>query len=355
MNKQTKLVVSVLFVVIAVLAVGIISFRISTSGGTDNNSAQTEITRKLAIDASGNRIFEGDGGLYGIVDHNDKVIVAPEWTELEFADGSLCIASKRINGRMLSGCIDYEGNVMIPLIYRNITRHGTDNFTFYVAEADSDSSCIIYNENFIPLFNRSWESFSVSGQALTLASENDSFEYTFGDNGLVCSHASVYNEVMGCGFTLNISSRVLLSKLDCSSIEYMADGVSAYLEYAYTGNYEAVKELAKGNPGVVLTGLFPDDTRITSRRLLGISSISIYSEKTDSGVLYYNIAVTADTRIGYTGENNRYSTITDEYKAVVRFSQPDPDVSIISGLFTQTQPDYPDAELLEQETESSAE
>ena len=153
--------VSVLFVVIAVLAVGIISFRISTSGGTDNNSAQTEITRKLAIDASGNRIFEGDGGLYGIVDHNDKVIVAPEWTELEFADGSLCIASKRINGRMLSGCIDYEGNVMIPLIYRNITRHGTDNFTFYVAEADSDSSCIIYNENFIPLFNRSWESFSV--------------------------------------------------------------------------------------------------------------------------------------------------------------------------------------------------
>ena len=42
-------------------------------------------------------------------------------------------------------------------------------------------------------------------------------------------------------------------------------------------------------------------------------------------------------------------------KAVVRFSQPDPDVSIISGLFTQTQPDYPDAELLEQETESSAE
>ena len=67
-------------------------------------------------DSSGNRIFRENSGLFGIIDSNDRIIVAPEWLDLKFTDGNMCIAKQRIDGNLLIGCIDYEGNISVPFI-----------------------------------------------------------------------------------------------------------------------------------------------------------------------------------------------------------------------------------------------
>ena len=106
MNKHTKIVISVLFAVIILLSVGITRFYINNiSYDTESNGTDIEIIRKIDEDEAGNRIFEDASGLYGIADINDRVIVSPEWTELEFTEKNVCIASKRIGGRMLTGVI----------------------------------------------------------------------------------------------------------------------------------------------------------------------------------------------------------------------------------------------------------
>ncbi|MDE6101855.1 MAG: WG repeat-containing protein, partial [Ruminococcus sp.] len=82
----------------------------------------------LASDSSGNRIFSDSNGLFGIIDSNDRIIVAPEWLDLKFTDGSLCIAKQRTDGNLLVGCIDYEGNISVPFIYQNIEHHQEKDF-----------------------------------------------------------------------------------------------------------------------------------------------------------------------------------------------------------------------------------
>lgn len=339
MNKHTKLLVSVLVVVIIILAVGIARFYLSVSGNTGSSNETTNIIRKLDIDDNGNRIYEGEGGLYGVVDSNDRVIVAPEWTELSFADGSCCIASKRIGGRLLSGCIDYEGNIVVPFIYRNIIAHEADGFVFYTAESDSDDSCVVYDSGFKPYFMEAWEECSVNDNTLSLSDGISTFSYTFGENGLICSSADVSGQALGCSFTMNLYSRVLLSKLSCDMLEKISDGVSDYLTFAYTGDKMA---LPSSSQQPAFSMLFPEDSRIITRKLLGVSDIFIYSEKSEGDNRVYAVSVVADTEISYIGTDEALKTLTDEYKAVVRFEISDyGKVSMVSGSFIKPEPDYP--------------
>ena len=122
MTKHMRLVVSVLFIVIIVLAVAITRFYSSTGKSTELSGTQPAIEKILDDDKSGNHIFQNDSGMYGIIDSNERVIVYPEWNELKFTESGLCIASKRIRGKMLFGGIDYEGNISLPFVYSDISR-----------------------------------------------------------------------------------------------------------------------------------------------------------------------------------------------------------------------------------------
>ena len=350
MNKHTKLVVSVLFVVIIILAAGITRFYFNVSKDTGNSSAPAEIIRKLDVDGSGNRIFEGSNSLYGVVDSNDKVIVAAEWTELSFAGDGRCVASKRIGGRTLYGGIDCEGSIVVPFIYKNISRYENGSFAFYIAEAETDGSCVVYSENFNPFFMRSWDSCSVSGDELMLFSGESKYTYSYGENGLVCTRADVAGQALEADFCLNIYSRLVLSKLDCSKLEKISDSVASYLEYAFTGDPAALAEL---NPAGSFSGLFPDDTKIISRRLKSIPDIFIYTERSEDGSDTYAVSIMSELEVEYYDENGVLRVLRDSCKAVVRFVPSAGGIRAVSGSFSRQEPNYPVRE--EQQPEETAE
>ncbi len=346
MNKHTRLVVSVLFAVIILLAVGITRFYVDVSKRTADKGNTTEIIQKLEGDSNGNRIFEGEASLYGVVDSNDKIIIYPEWTELAFAGENYCIASKRIGGRMLTGCIDYEDNTVVPFIFRNITKHSQGNFIFYVAESDSDSSCVIYDKSFTPCFMRSWESCSIIDGKLILGNGSNKFTYTFGENGFTFVKA----ELSENDFTLNIDSRLMLSKLSCTMLETISARVADYLNYAFNEDEECLNRLADSVNPANFTPIFHTDDKIINKRLNGLSDVYVYSVKADNGEESYAVSLLADTTIVYISAEGVAKSITASYKAIVRFEPSGSGISAVSGEIVKPSPDYPEEELPEENT-----
>ena len=346
MNKHMRLVASVLFIVIILLAIAITRFYSDTSQKTGGGNTQTDIVRRLSDDGNGNRIFEDSSGLYGVVDQNDNIIIPAEWLELSFTGSDLCMASKRIGGKLLTGCVDYDGNVAVPCIFRNITRHQSGNFVFYIADSDLDGTCVVYSENFVPCFPRSWTSCSLSGDSLTMTSSTGSYSYTVTDSGFSFDSAAINGEALGCSYKLDIFSKLMLQKLDIAMLEDMSSAVAHYLEFAYTGNGDYISAVRTGGRPVFTT-LFPEDKRIITKRLENISSVSIYSIRSEEEVPRYSIAVVADTELTYLlepdKEDSKVGTIHDKYKAVIEFSGSSAnDLVAISGNFTESSPEYPE-------------
>ncbi len=337
-----RLVVSILFVVIIVLAAAITKFYSDTSKSTSPQSAETDIDKMHGADRYGNRIFENSSGLYGIADANDRIIVAPEWSELTFADNDMCIAASSINGTVLKGCINYDGNIVVPLIYKSITRHAFGSFTFYTAEADADGSWVIYDRNFSPCFSRSWESCNISDDTITLSGGNGIYIYCADGEKLSLINAEISGSVMNCPYTMTADSRTLLSKLSPDMLEKMTYVTERYLEFAFTGSADNLTGVNTGG-GAVFSVLFPEEKQITGKKLNRISGIFIYPiQSGDDDTPHYAVSVSADTSISYTDDSGRASGLNDTYKAVVEFSGTDlRDLEAVSGGFVLSKPNYP--------------
>ena len=342
MNKHLRLVVSALFIVIILLAIGITQFYSNTEKSTSEGINSYEIINRLNSDNNGNRIFKDSNNLYGIIDSNDKVIVAPEWLELNFTkSNAYCIASMRINDRLLTGCIDYEGNVIIPFIYRNITPHTYGNFTFYTADADNDISYVLYDEQFVPIFSRSWDDCILKNDILTLASNLGTYSYSVTNSGLTLDSATINENTLDCKYTLNIGSDSMLANLTPTLLEKIGYTVSRYIEFAFTGSGEYLNNI-KTVDRPSFTQLFPDDKKILSKKLIEISRIYIYIINSDDDMPHYAVSIIADTEISYSDDNGTAGTLIDEYRAVVEFcGTSENDFAVISGKFVLDEPIYP--------------
>lgn len=264
----------------------------------------------------------------------------------------MCIAKQRIDGVLLIGCIDYEGNISVPFIYRNMEFHEEEDFQFYIAESATDNSCVIYDSRFVPCFTRSWENYSLSGSEITFKTNSGTYEYAINQDGFRLKSAEVIGKTMERSYVLTVYSRILLSKLSVSMIEKMAEYTEKYIEFAYTGNDDILSDITTGSRSA-FTQLFPDDHKILSKELLNISEIFIYSVRSDDNVPHYAISVTADTEIEYSDESSGKNTLTGEYTAVIEYSgYSENDLKAVSGSFTEKEPEYPQTE---EETENYSE
>lgn len=342
MNKHMKIVVSTLFIVIILLTVAISRFYSDTTKTTKKGSAQTDIEKTHGSDALGNKIFENSGGLYGIIDSSERIIVAPEWSELSFADNGKCIAKTKLKNTLLSGCIDYEGNIVIPLIYKNINKNLSGNLLFYTAEVAADGSWVVYDKNFNPCFKHSWKECAINGNTLTLADNNGVFTYSVGSEGMVLSNAVVYGNVLGCDYSFNVESRVLLSKLEPRMLETISAATAKYLEYAYTGDKSCLLGI---NASDGLKTLFPEERRVIERKLKNISDIFTYSLNYQNGVRRFAVSITAETEITYAGIDGKRNLLTESCKGFLEFSgNSESSLKIVSGSFFPDKPDYTDSE-----------
>ena len=342
MNKRTKLIVSLLFVVVIILAAAVTRFYSSVPVEVMGGVNQPDVSRRLKSNASGYDIFENSSGLCGILDNRDRMIVAPEWLELSFAGGDTCIASKRIGGKALWGCIDFEGNVTVPFIYGSITPHQNNGVVFYIAEADADGQFVIYDSSFRPAFRQSWAGAKYSDGKLILVDQSGIFTYSFTDGKMTFGNAKVSGETLDCAYTMEVSSWIILEELSSQMLEEIVSDTGAYLEYAFTGDKELLTQLTAGSQ----TGfrqLYPDDHKILEKKLKGVSELALSRARLEDGTTGYAVSLKADAEITYSDENDgKIKTLSDTCNARVIFTGTSlNDLTAVSGSFREQQPDYP--------------
>lgn len=341
MNKRTRLVVSLLFVVLIILAAAITRFYLDAENNPVMNAGNENAEKVISVNDDGYSIFSTESGLYGISEAG-RILAAAEWNSLEFAGESLCIASKKVNGGLKYGCIDFDGNIAVPLIYSRIEKKSAADITFYCGFVE-DEEIVLYDEKFNPCFTSVWKSCTFNDDEIRLENEKGSYLYKTGDKGLLFRSANLTCEIMEKPVELNIYSRVLLSKLTPAMIEKMTDFTDCYVSYVFSGDEAAFKET--GADVWQFRKLFPDSEEIVSKNLENVSELHIYSVGSEDGILLYDVSLSADVNIEYAAEDDAVQTLDTQVKAAVRFrGNYETDLEAVSGSFEPNIPDYPQEE-----------
>lgn len=342
MNRRTRLIVSLLFIVVILMAAAITRSYVSIPNGPAVNGSGDEINKIVETDKNGYSIFSDSNGFLGIAE-SGRIIAAPEWTELSFAENEKCIASKTIGGQLKFGCIDFEGNVVVPLIYKSIEKKNVGDIPLYFAVSDEDGCCVVYNRELLPCFQSTWKSYKINDSELTLNDETGSYIYSSGNNELLFKSAAVTGSIYDRPYELNIYSRVLLSKLTPAMIEKMTYAAENYIEYAVGGDRSLIKDI--GGDIRKFKKLFPDSDEISAKRLKAVPEIHIYTVGSDNGIPLYDVSVTIEAEIAYTNELGKADTYTSRQKAAVRFrGNSEIGLAALSGEFEAEFPEYPPIE-----------
>ncbi len=350
MNKRTRLVVSLLFVVLIILAAAITRFYLDAENNPAMNVGNESAEKVISVNDEGYSIFSTDKGLYGISE-SGRILAAAEWNSLDFAGENLCIASKKVNGRLKYGCIDFDGNIAVPLIYSRIEKKSAADMTFYCGYVENDE-IVLYDESFNPCFSSVWSSCAVSDDEIRLENEKGSYLYKTGDKGLLFRSANLTGEIMEKPVELNIYSRVLLSKLTPAMIEHMIDFADGYISYVFGDDETELK--AAGADMRQFKTLYPESSEIVEKRLEAIPELHIYSVGSEDGILLYDVSLSADVNIEYAAEDESIQTLDTQVKAAVRFrGNYETDLEAVFGSFEPQTPDYPQEETTAEVTNTN--
>ena len=109
MNNRAKLLISVLFIAVIVLCVGLTRFYFDVTKNTANINGENRV--KSIINTYGDmKVFESVNGFYGVLDADGAVVIEPEWMEILDITPEMVLVSRRMNDAVLIGGIDYEEN-----------------------------------------------------------------------------------------------------------------------------------------------------------------------------------------------------------------------------------------------------
>ena len=340
MNKHMRLLFAALIIVIIVLAAAITRFYSHTDNNVYEGGSQSAIAKKLDIN-SGYILFQDSSGMYGLADSSERVVVSPEWESLRFTDSAFLIAEKHSHGNPLLGCIDYDGDITVPLVYDSIEKKDLGGMTFYIATAHSDGSFVIYSNDFEPCFTRAWDKYDIGENEITLSTKKGSYIYTVNKNGFTLKKATLPGKAMAHDYELSITSKYLFSKLTDSMMEDMNEATGKYLEYAFSGDEKYLDDInAAENP--LFTPLFPNEERIKSKKLTGVTDIFLYSKRSDDNTPHFAVSVTVHADIVYTDENKRNARMDGRYTAVIEFTGSSAgELKAVSGSFNEAAPEYP--------------
>ena len=339
MNRNMRLAVSVLFIVIIVLAVAITRFY-----SKSEKSAYSEKSQLVIEDVIDTRddshIFKDNKGLFGILDNSGRIIVYPEWQELTYAGSSGCIASKRFDNKRLYGCIDYEGNITVPFVYSEIVLTEICGVQLLIAKSADIGSYAIYYDDFRPCFSETWKSCSADSNKLTLRTDAGTYIFSAENSELLFTKATIIGTVGDhIPYSFEITNEHLLETLTPKLIEVISADLSGYLDYAYSKGRTVPDD--KLNPRYKkFSAVFPDEKDIEVK-ITGLSDFQVNDIGSKDTAITIKVRLNVGSDVKYY-ENGSPRTIHDDYKATIEFSGSfENDFGISYAKFQRSKPKYP--------------
>lgn len=283
MSNRAKLLVSVLFIAVIFLCIGLTRFYFDVTKNTENVNDNAEII-SIVQTYGMMRVFESTNGFYGVLNAEDAVVIEPEWMEILDITPDLVLVSRRMNNTVLIGGIDYEENVVLPFVFRSMVSLGDQ---YYVGTIEEDGSCLIYDTNYKLVFHQSYDNAVYESGMLDLETGGCIFSYYIPEGKPMLRKAEMTCDIGGVPLKWRVGNQVYLSELNADDLRRINDCVISYVDMLLQDDFTDLPQISAGDYINALTrrGTFAEDMQFES-----VSDFSFGSAEKEKGV--YRFAFT---------------------------------------------------------------
>ncbi|MCR5717930.1 MAG: hypothetical protein K6F80_02715 [Oscillospiraceae bacterium] len=256
MSNRAKLLISILFIAAIVLTIGLTRFYfdVTKNNGKNDSANKTDsVVRRI-----GNmQVFTSESGFCGLVNADGVVVIEPEWLEILDAQKSVVLVSSRIGDEVLIGGIDYEENLVLPIVFRSFQDLGKSHRAGIVA---ADDMRIIYDKDYRMAFPNSYEDAACEGDNLILTRQDCSFLYSMKEDKPRLLRAGMVTPVSGQRILWRVSNQVFLSELSEEDLLRISECTTAYLDMLLRDDFSSLASISSSDyiSGLSKPGTMPD-------------------------------------------------------------------------------------------------
>ncbi len=269
MNKHTKIVVSILAIVLLLLILATVSFSMDIS--RQSAAVQTEVSDGT-VNADGNEIVQSDEGLYGVDDAAGNTRIAPVWEQLHFIGSEYLSAGKDTAEGLRLGVLDLDGNVIAPFVYSEVYALTPD---FYLAVFADSGQIVVYDAGFRAIDAAVWDDFIWENQQLSLIKGEDTFSFSLEDAQMVLEKADISRSARSFSFSLEWS-RGSLTECSPTTWSDVADTLLQFVQMVRTQSFSNLDQV------VSVESLENLESSLTLKRIRGVGDTLYITTGTDS-------------------------------------------------------------------------
>ena len=240
MNSQTKFLVSMLFIVVIVLCVVLTRFYFDVTKNTESSVRENRV-EAVVRNFGELQVFRSVNGSYGLLDADQSVLIEPEWLEILDVTDRLVLVSGKLENQVLIGGIDYEENVVLPFVFRSVE---TLPNGWHLANVSDDGRYLVYDRNYQPVFQESFQSVSYENRIITLVNENEVLDYDTAEQPPLLRRAEFSCPVTETlSLEWKIANQFYLSGLTASDLRRINQIVPDYMQMLRENNFRNLGEV----------------------------------------------------------------------------------------------------------------
>ncbi len=238
MSNRARLLISVLFIAGMILCVGLTRFYFDVTKNTGDSDTKDRVAS--VVETYGDmRVFVSQNGAYGVLNADDAIVIEPEWLEILDVTPELVLVSQKINDTVLIGGIDYEENVVLPFVFRKMESYGA----YHLGTVDEDGSCLLYREDYTPVFSRSFDNAYYGDELLQMELSGCEFCYFLAGSGPRLQCARMQCDVLGGKLQWNIANRKLLDELSEDDLLRLNECVGTYMDMLEQSDFSDLPDI----------------------------------------------------------------------------------------------------------------
>lgn len=240
MSNQGNFLISTLFIVVIVLCVVLTRFYFDVTKNTENRVRDNKIDSVVRTFGT-MQVFRSVNGGYGLMDEAHSVVIEPEWMEILDVTPEMAIVSGEMHNEILVGGIDYEENMILPFVFASIEKLGDG---YHIGTIQKDGRYVIYDKNYLPVFQKSFEKVSYYNKLLTVGTGQNHYLYDMSGETPVLRRADLQCRLLGSPLNWRISNQVYLAELCAEDLEIINQYVADYMQMLQENDFFGLEKIS---------------------------------------------------------------------------------------------------------------
>ena len=237
MSSQAKFLVSMLFIVLIILCIVLTRCYLDITKNTENSIRDNKID-SVVKNFGEMQVFKSVNGYYGLLDNQKSVLIEPNWLEILDVTSEMALVSGKMHHEISIGGIDYEENVVLPFVFSDM-RELDDGY--HLGTVQKDGKYIIYNQDYKPVFQKSFDNVEYYNKLFALSAENCIYYYDVSGTMPVLRSAELTCQIGELNLNWRIANQVYLSELYAEDLKKINQHVENYMQMLMENNFSGLE------------------------------------------------------------------------------------------------------------------